>query len=240
MEKNKYDLIKQQVLILTFPGEGKVRSRKIVTRSRARATGKFPSKKMKRMIQWESTNELNAFRLLEVEPTIKSYSEQPMRIDYFLDGECRKHYPDVLVVKSDGKELWEIKSVEELEKEKYKKRTRFLKKHLPMHGYSYRTISNEDLACQPWLSNSLLLLRNNTKQATDVERELIRQTLMHKGCIKWGLAEDQFLGCYKRQILSGLVIKGFLYADLSLPITDETEFRLLDDSAEVINELFIA
>ena len=45
--------LRDAVLELIYPGTGKLRSRKVVSRSRARATGKFPSWKMGRMIQWD-------------------------------------------------------------------------------------------------------------------------------------------------------------------------------------------
>src|SRR5579859_7695488 len=46
------------ILAVQPPPDGKIRARKVVSRSRARGTGKFPSWKMGRMIQWESTYEL--------------------------------------------------------------------------------------------------------------------------------------------------------------------------------------
>jgi hypothetical protein len=42
-----------------FPNNDQLRSRKVVTRYRARSTGKFPSFKMGRMMQRGSSHELN-------------------------------------------------------------------------------------------------------------------------------------------------------------------------------------
>src|ERR1017187_8729138 len=92
---------------LTEPGQ--VRSRKVVSRSNARVTGKYPSWKMGRMIHWESNNELNAFRLLDCKFDIRSFSEQPCKIVYVMEGVERVHYPDILVATKEGKELWEVK-----------------------------------------------------------------------------------------------------------------------------------
>jgi hypothetical protein len=64
---------------ILFPIAAEKRSRKVVPRSNARSAGKYPSWKMRRMIHWESVTDLNAFRLLECDPTIRSYSEQPAR-----------------------------------------------------------------------------------------------------------------------------------------------------------------
>jgi len=101
---------------IVFPESGQLRSRKVVSRSRARPMGKYPSWKMKRMVQWESENELNAFRLLDCNPDVTSFHEQPCEVMYFLDGKARSHYPDILVEKNGRKELWEVKPESEAEK----------------------------------------------------------------------------------------------------------------------------
>ncbi len=48
------------------------------------------------MLEWESENELNAFRLLDCNPDVTSFHEQPCKVVYFLDGQAKSHYPDIL------------------------------------------------------------------------------------------------------------------------------------------------
>jgi len=86
---------KKNCIRLIFPEVGKIRMRKVSTRSRARPTGEYPSWKMSRMLEWESHNELNAFVLLDASPSIKAFAEQPMLIEYSMDGVAAKHYPDI-------------------------------------------------------------------------------------------------------------------------------------------------
>jgi hypothetical protein len=38
---------------------------------------------MERMLQWESINELNDFRLLDCDPRVTVFTEQPCEIGYF-------------------------------------------------------------------------------------------------------------------------------------------------------------
>lgn len=140
------------ILEIRFPEEGDVRSRKIVTRSRSRATGKYPSWKMGRMIQWESTNELNAYRLLDANPAAIAYHEQPLTIQYVLDGETHKHFPDTLVQWGSSRELWEIKPSSEACRPEYVNRTRFLEAALPQLGFAYRLVLAEDLNKEPRLA----------------------------------------------------------------------------------------
>src|ERR1039457_2276067 len=80
---------------ILFPAPGQMRFRRVVSRSNARSAGKYPSWKMDRMMHWESNNELNAFRLLDCDPNVTSYSEQPCRIAYVMDGVERIHFPDI-------------------------------------------------------------------------------------------------------------------------------------------------
>ena len=69
-----------------FPDRGKLRSRKVVTRSRARKTGKIPSWKMGRMLQWESKNERLVFRILDGDATVTALFEQPLTVCYEDEG----------------------------------------------------------------------------------------------------------------------------------------------------------
>ena len=50
---------------------------------------------MERMLQWESMNELHAFRLLDCDPRVTVFAEQPCEIVYFDGTETRRHYPDI-------------------------------------------------------------------------------------------------------------------------------------------------
>ena len=76
---------------IVFPEPGQLRSRKVVSRSSARPKGKYPSWKVRRMVQWESENELNAFRLLDCDPDVTCFNEQPCEVKYVLGGQVRSH-----------------------------------------------------------------------------------------------------------------------------------------------------
>ena len=63
------------MIVINFPKDGKIRSRKVVKRSNARNSGKYPSWKMQRMMQWESVHEGNAMRILDAHPNVISFNE---------------------------------------------------------------------------------------------------------------------------------------------------------------------
>src|ERR1039458_2687908 len=156
---------------IVFPESGQLRSRKVVSRSRAHPTGKYPSWKMGRMVQWESENELNAFRLFDCDPDVTSFHEQPCEVMYILDGQARSHYPDILVEKDGGTEVREVKPESEAEKPEVVTRTPLLIQGLPLWGYGYRVVLAKDLAMQPLEANDCFLLGFGRRAVTDCRSE---------------------------------------------------------------------
>lgn len=212
-----------ELITIEFPEA--IRSRKVVTRSRARPTGKFPSWKMDRMLQWESVAELNAMRLLDAAPSVRSFAEQPVVIRYSLDGERRIHYPDLLVKRDDGlKEFWEVKSAKDAAREEVVARTTLLQAALPTYGYEYRMVYAEELRRQPRLSNAIEILKWGRSPVTAVEREQIRALLTRLPAVTWGAAVSGALGRSGRHSLCRLVLEGMLAFDINVKLSRETRF----------------
>ena len=209
---------------IIFPEAGKLRSREVVSRSSASHKGKYPSWKMERMVQWESENELNGFRLLDCDPVVTRFYEQPCQVTYVLDGQVRSHYPDILVVRNGRKELWEVKPESEAEQPETATRTALLVQGLPLWGYTYRVVLAKDLAMQPRLGNARFLLGFGRRQVTDCEQEFIRLALLRHGCLLWSDVCRGEYGPWGREVLCNLVLKGVLTLDLNSPITPDTRF----------------
>lgn len=203
---------------IEFPKEGDLRSRKIVTRSRARATGKYPSWKMDRMIQWESADELNVYRLLDVDPQVKNFQEQPLTISYVLNGEQHAHYPDTLVTTNTGRELWEIKTAYHANKPQILERTALMTAMLPGHGYQYRMILADQLRNSIEITNALTLLTHQTA-ISSIERESLRRLLEQTPTLTWGDVTADALGEKSRAHACRLVIEGSLHLDIKAPLT---------------------
>lgn len=215
----------RQLVTIEFPEA--IRSRKVVTRSRARPTGKFPSWKMGRMLQWESVAELNAMRLLDAAPSVRSFAEQPAVVRYTLNGESRIHYPDLLVVRdNDLKELWEVKSAKDAAREEVVARTTLLQAALPTYGYEYRMVYAEELRRQPRLSNALEILKWGQGPITALERERVRAILTQLPVVTWGAALSGALGRSGRHSLCRLVLEGMLAFDLNKRLCLDTRFTL--------------
>ncbi len=213
-----------EIAEIIFPNAGKLRCRRVVTRSRARRTGNYPSWKMGRMLQWESKNELNAFRLLDCIPAVTHFTEQPCEIRYTQGGECKSHFPDILVQMSGRKEIWEVKPEVEARRSGVATRTALLTQALPRWGYGYRLVIDRDLAKQPRLRNAQILLRFGRSAIDEYEYESLRLILKRDGILLWSKACDGTYGSKGREILCNLALRGILAVDINVPLSVNTEF----------------
>lgn len=77
-------------------------ARRPLTRRHARVMGLFPSDKMDMMFAWESTIERDYMYLLEADPAVVCFVPQPTRLNLWIEGHKRSHFPDFLVIYADG------------------------------------------------------------------------------------------------------------------------------------------
>lgn len=204
---------------IEFPTEG-LRAREVVSRSNAKATGKYPSWKMKRNVHYESLHECNAFKLLDACSEVSYFAEQPCRVRYVLNGEKRTHYPDILVKIPSGKELVEIKTPEEAATEEVRERTAFMRHALPVLGYGYRVLTSDLLSQNPRLDNVEKLLRFGRSPVSSVIREQIRQMFKVNGNkAQWGAFHASGELKY-RPALYRLILEGILKIDFNQPLSD--------------------
>jgi len=200
--------------------------RKVSTRSRARPTGEYPSWKMSRMLEWESHNELNAFVLLDASPSIQAFAEQPMLIEYCIEGLVAKHYPDILVAKNGELQVWEIKPEREAKKDDVRIRTDFLTEYLPKIGYSYHVVTGEQLSNKLRLHNARTILKFGRDPIDGTSREILRVYFLSNDSISWldGIytSSDVDIRC----VLSRLTLEGVLVLDGSEKIGKGSLFRL--------------
>lgn len=211
------------ILSITWPEDGKIRARKVVTRSRARSTGKYPSWKMDRMVQWESIHERNAFVLLDANPSVSVFSEQPCVIAYMLAGVPHQHFPDVFVDTPAGPELWEIKEATNAADKDVAARTRLMEEELPRLGFRYRVVLAEDLASEPLLSNARMVIKcGRTAQLDEAETETLRRDFVGMPPRIWGEVLEGRFGPRGQARVCRLMLMGLLRMNLRLPLGPDT------------------
>ncbi len=129
--------------------------RKVVTRRGRRFRGYFPSKKLHRMVAWESLLERDAILLLEVSPGVVSFQEQPTLIQYFDGTSLRDYYPDFEVVLADGTVFHlEVKTSAKLKNPKVATKFSAIAAHYQEKGLGFRIVTEEELQREPLLSNA--------------------------------------------------------------------------------------
>lgn len=191
------------------------RMRKVVSRSNARVTGKWPSRKAGRMVQYDSVHERNAFKLLETSPEVRSYKEQPCMIDYEMNGEKHYHIPDILVDFGTRLELWEVKTAAQSKDPEVMQRTALMSRELPKFGYDYRVIIGEDLARKPRLANISYLLRHGRRPATLLQRERLYQVFRAAvGKLSLGMFQKGGQAADLRSTMCHLILIGILSIDI--------------------------
>ena len=208
---------------IIYPTNGKIRSRKVVSLSNARNSGKYPSWKMQRMMQWESPHEGNAMRILDATPNVISFNEQPCEIVYTLNGVKRRHYPDFMVLEQHRHEFWEVKTERDANEPEVAERTAHLIEVLPTYGYGYRMVLAEMLATQPRLDNIKRLNKLGRFAVPDIEKEKIRRLFLEAPVMDWGMFESQSHSVL--QHISRLILEGKLSVDLHRPINAATQIH---------------
>lgn len=202
--------------------------RSVVSRSRTRPTGKYPSWKMDRMLEWESNSELLAFRLLDCDPKVRRFVEQPCEIVYTIGGETRRHYPDVYIEHQYEKQLWEIKDDGRAYEDDLAARTKLLTESLKAHGFTYRLVVASELRKQPRLENANILLSHGRHSIEEINRERARLILQRTASLSWGEACAGKYGSNGRQILCRLTLEGVLTTDMHQPLSANSVFRVAE------------
>lgn len=185
---------------------------------------------MQRMVQWESFAELKTFKLLDCDPEVKSFSEQPFTIHYRLGGRWRHHYPDILVERGNSTEVWEVKTERDAQHPDFEGRTAFLQREMPNLGLLYRVIDRTDFDAPGKLAHAETLLRYGRSNITLFDRELVRRLLEERGVVNWRAAKAGEYGPRGCRILCRLVLEGKLQARSALLPSPETELDFCEES----------
>ena len=208
---------------IEFAPDGE-RSRKVVGRSNSRPTGRYPSYRMKRMIEWDSPYELYAYRLLDFDPEVLEFREQPCVIHYCLNGLIQRHYPDSLVRTRTGKTLLEVKTRQDAFSPEILRRTELMTQLLPTHGYQYAIVFAEDLKREPRLRNCRLVLGRGRSPMTLDEREFARKLFDAAPFLTWGDLKSGHFSPIGIDHCCRLVLEGTLRINIDEQIDADTRF----------------
>jgi hypothetical protein len=179
---------------------------------------------MQRMIHWESPHERNAYRLLDADCSVHSFSEQPLVIWFRLNGEKRPHYPDVLVILENGRKvLLEVKTKDDSQRQDVRLRTELLSATLPSHGFEYQLVIGEEMGRQPRLENALTMLNLGRAPITLAEEERMQQAFDMTPSISWGEITEGRMGKRGPNVAARGVLEGQISFDINSPLSASTQ-----------------
>ena len=204
-------------VVIEFANDKQVRARKVVKRSNHRVTGKFPSWKAGRMLQWESSIERDAFILLEADTSVRQYREQPAKLTFNLAGQKRIHYPDIYAETDKERCFIEVKSKSELDNPEIIERTSFLSTALTIQGDSYYLLGETEIRRQPRLHNAMFLHRHsrfaNLIKLDWLKREQLRKVIKNSGGITINAIREGKLGEHGLISVCRMIQEGHLWLD---------------------------
>ena len=94
-------------------------ARKITNTGTKKNICKFSSAKMGRMIWCEFLLEKHLAYLLEIDPDVVSFTSQPFKLEYVVDGKKRKYTPDYFIERRNKKQVIEVKPTHKARSDKY-------------------------------------------------------------------------------------------------------------------------
>jgi hypothetical protein len=175
------------------------------------------------MIHCDSSLEFDHCNLLEVDPLVSAYCEQPMLIHFRLNGEVHFHIPDSLAYRVDRTEVIECKYKAEAEEPQIAARTELLSRCLPKLSLDYRLVTEEAVR-QPRLKNAQDVRYFGRAPLHISTRDRILAIVDSGTPVTWGGAITGQLGERGREALFRMVRDGHLWFDIDSELLPSTPF----------------
>jgi hypothetical protein len=208
-------------------------------RSSRSITGRFPSQKRGGVAQFESTLERDFFLLLEFDPAVRSFEEQPLSIEYQDAGGRLHHYiPDVRIdyhpacSPSFPPHLIEIKYEADLvaQHDALRPKLQAAMRYAAARGWVFRVLTERDIRT-PRLANARFLLPYQQLPPDDLaEARLIaaleRQGPMTPSVLLYPFGSDAEERAHLLCTLWRLLATGRIHTDLERPLGPQSRLVL--------------
>lgn len=196
-------------LQVDLPKDGNVRMRKLVHRGTQRPVFKVPSLKLDRSVHCESLLEHEAALLLDADPAVAEFVEQPARLHFQVatNAEPTSHIPDFAVLGNGRLRFIEVKFEKDVDTG-VSERTGRLQELLGKFDVGYELWTERQIRRGHAAENALRVLRR-ARSATDDTHELAaleRLRLARRlrlDQLGWNDSDPLNAACIARLILSG-------------------------------------
>lgn len=197
-------------------------SRKITNRGGRKVISLFPTKHG-HSVWCESLNELYFAHLLDVDPEVLDFEEQPFPLHYSLEGKRHRHTPDFLVKKKD-KSLYQVKPHEIAISAEWQEKFCAIALEAKRQGYEFEVITDRWIKQEPRLTNVRILRRYCTEPFTEEHRLVAGKLFATYPKITLGGMRAGFELCgFTMQSLYAMIYHGLISLPLEQPITDHSK-----------------
>jgi hypothetical protein len=131
------------------------------------AIGRFPSTKMGRMIAFESLLERDFIYLLDYDPAVEWFEEQPLSIEYEYETKLLRYTPDFHLLERGQHVLVECKPERFVESEENRRKFAVARKWCEVRGWEFRLVTDQQVRSGYRLQN-VKLLAQYARQKVDV------------------------------------------------------------------------
>jgi len=140
--------------------------------------GRFPSTKMERMIAFESLLERDFIYLLEYDPSVEWFEEQPLSIEYKQEGKRLQYTPDFHLIEHGQHVLVECKPERFVETEENRHKFAAARVWCRESGWEFRIMTDQQIRSGFRLQNVKLMARYARLKVEAVMRSQIH-TFLH-------------------------------------------------------------
>lgn len=203
-----------------------------IPKNRRTVTGRLASTKNQRSVGFESMLEKDVYTLLEFDPKVDSFEEQPVTITYHdPDGKPHRYTPDVLiryrrdVAEALADALCEIKYRSDLREHwaDYKPKFKAAHRYARQHGWRFQLVTEREVRT-PLLNNARFLLRYRDPMIDVQDKGQILATLQTLSeatprALIAACSDEHFRQAHLIQALWHLVARGQIGVELTAPLT---------------------
>lgn len=201
------------------------RTRNPVTPSGRGFRAKYFSRKNRRMVRCESLLEFDALFLFEFARGVRTFEEQPVSIEYSLNGRSRRYTPDFGVDWADGRRWFvEVKPSEKLAETQTAEKFKALKLWFGTRGHSLVVLSELQIRRPIRLRQIRELLR-------DFAAEKSHKADLRLYSTTAGMTFGEMLAAgADEKLIRGLLAHRLLACDLDSIINHETVIRPFEEA----------
>ena len=152
-------------------------ARKIKASKKGSFRGKFPSKKNRTMIYWESLLERDYIKTLEFNPEVIRFESQPIEIEFWFQGKKRRYFPDFLVtLRTEEVYLVEVKPEKKVEDEENKIKAQVGEMYCKEQDWIFKVVTEKDIR-QGYFLENFDFLENYKEEWTNIRGRQYLQRL---------------------------------------------------------------